>query len=970
MSLRAVIVGLLLGLAVSSVTYFNDSVIRQTMLIGNLFPVSVFGVVVVLLLVFNPLLGAARFRAGEVAIVTALGLAACGWPGSGFFRTFTGTVALPAQLIRDQASWQGSKVMSYLPGGSADLGAGHVRDWEGLAHKLAAGQDQPPTEPLGLIWQRLPADVQGSIQNLAPAGQMDPYEQDRLLTGLNSLIQDPSFGQEAALQTLRQTLDFSALEKNRQLLSQQAQQLKSLIAQLTQERDSTRQAAAATRAEADNHRQQIDKTRQDFEQHIQQLGVEREALLTEVEQVKAEQFSLQRNLDLAKQASPQSADVTQLNQQAADLEQKLAALTAQISQNDQALTKTQDSLAQTRRDLENTGTQLARIDHPSNRLTDLIKLRELDLEHTQQQLLKQENLANRQLLVAMFPAHLSPAPPGQGWLVNGGEADPMAIGMLGQGWDGNLPLRPTDLPWAIWWPTLRLWGGVALLLGLASLFMVLIVHPQWSHRELLPYPIARFIEEITETQADRRLPAVCYSKLFWLVAAAVLTIHCINGIQVYYKDFIAIPVEFNFYSLATLAPQASRAPMSWAVYFPHVYFSVIGFAFFLRTEMSLSLGLVGIAYMLLASVVYSYGVPLSDDWFTPGNFSLLLFGAWLGGAIIILYTGRRYYLSVAAGALGLGRSSDVPDYAVWAGRGLVLCIFAAVWLLTSAGLDWVISSLLVLLLMVMFLVLTRINAETGAFFIQPSWIPLGVLVAVLGDAAVGPTAYLLSALGCIVLAGDPRETVAPFLANGLQMADRAGQPPRKVASWLGLMVVLGFVTTLLVTLMFQYNQGVNLNDAWATKDLPSKSMANTSKLIIELGARNELSSATDLSGLDRLAQLRVQPGALPWIIPGVVLVIACALARLRLAWWPIHPVIFMVFGTMPAMRFAASFLLGWAIKAAVVKLGGTRTYHQIRPLMIGLIAGEIVSALVWTIVGAIYYWVQGTAPVPYGIFPG
>jgi len=107
-----------------------------------------------------------------------------------------------------------------------------------------------------------------------------------------------------------------------------------------------------------------------------------------------------------------------------------------------------------------------------------------------------------------------------------------------------------------------------------------------------------------------------------------------------------------------------------------------------------------------------------------------------------------------------------------------------------------------------------------------------------------------------------------------------------------------------------------------------------------------------------------------WRGLGAGLVLATAAARLRLPWWPLHPVIFMVFGTMSSMRFSSSFLIGWAIKAAVVRLGGSRSYRSVRPLMVGMIAGEVLAAVLWMTVGAIYYWATGMEPKSYAVYPG
>ena len=86
MSLRAVILGLLAAMLIAAVGYINDQVLRLNFLVGNHFPISVFGVLIVIAIAVNPLLRRIRrfwsFRPSEMAIVTALALVACSVPGS------------------------------------------------------------------------------------------------------------------------------------------------------------------------------------------------------------------------------------------------------------------------------------------------------------------------------------------------------------------------------------------------------------------------------------------------------------------------------------------------------------------------------------------------------------------------------------------------------------------------------------------------------------------------------------------------------------------------------------------------------------------------------------------------------------------------------------------------------------------------------------------------------------------------
>ncbi|MCC7203992.1 MAG: hypothetical protein IT441_02850, partial [Phycisphaeraceae bacterium] len=568
-----------------------------------------------------------------------------------------------------------------------------------------------------------------------------------------------------------------------------------------------------------------------------------------------------------------------------------------------------------------------------------------------------------------------------GWLLAGGDEDPLATTMLTGGWDGPRVLPPTDLPWSVWRPTLLLWGSLALLVFLSGILLATVVHPQWARHELLPYPLARFVGELTARAPGSSVPIVLRSKLFWLAVGFVLFVHALNGLNAWQIPFIVFPRNFPaFLNARVLLPDAVavNAPMAWAVFIPQLFFAVIGLSFFLRTEVSLSLGLVGAAYLAMASFMYANGQAVEYNVAGAGNSNLVVFGAWFAGAVVVLYVGRGYYAAVLRGMLGLPRAAETPPTVIWAARGLLLCAILATGLLVQAGLDWIIAVPLVLLVLMVLMMIARINAETGAFLLLPEWYPAAILLAVAGDAALGPTGYLLAGMVSAILVGEPTEAVTAMTANGLRMIDRAAEtddadspiphpappPTRLPRTPLAMLAAaaIAFAVLLIVVLTIQYNQGLNLDDKWATNVFPSRVPDVASKLVEELSARQQLDQSTAAQGWERLALLRPRPGALGWISLGAVLVLACAYARLRFAWWPLHPVVFMVMGTHPAMHLHYSFLLGWAIKASVVRLGGVRAARTVEPLMVGLIVGDILAMLIWALIGAAYYLSTGLYP--------
>ncbi len=574
--------------------------------------------------------------------------------------------------------------------------------------------------------------------------------------------------------------------------------------------------------------------------------------------------------------------------------------------------------------------------------------------------------ASRRLLQEAFPDALTPPPRGEPVLLPADRPDALASFAAG---------GADTVPWSAWRPVVTTWAPVALGLAVCAFCLSLIVHPQWSRHELLAYPIARFVDAIAgagergEGAGEGAGRPLLASPGFWVALAAAGGIHLLNGMSGWVDGLPSIPLRFDFTALHVLFPQAAGLHELTAYTRPTLLLSVVGFSFFLSGTVSLSLGMSQLLYVILAAWLLSRGVSLSGVYGEPTSGGLLRFGAYLAFAGAILYLGRRFYAAVGRQAVGLGVAAPAPGYAVWAARGLAVAAAASVGLLMRTGLGWDLSLLLVLMVLLTVLVLSRVVAETGAFFLQPSWLPFTVLASLVGPDALGPTGFVLFALGSILLIGDPRETLMPFLVNAWRIADRpGGSPPGRVAPVAGVMVLLAFLVAGVVTLSLQHRWGVIGIDRWTNRLLPSLPFDVLSRQLAEMAQRGTLAEATAGGPGLSWSLLAASPGAWGWVALGAVLVVAAAAARLRLPWWPLHPVIFVVWGTWPMTVLAASFLVGYVVKQAVLRLGGATAYRAATPIMVGLVAGELLGALVWACVGLASFLATGVAPPRYTLF--
>jgi len=138
----------------------------------------------------------------------------------------------------------------------------------------------------------------------------------------------------------------------------------------------------------------------------------------------------------------------------------------------------------------------------------------------------------------------------------------------------------------------------------------------------------------------------------------------------------------------------------------------------------------------------------------------------------------------------------------------------------------------------------------------------------------------------------------------------------------------------------------------------------------KLEAQGALSSAMSAHGFERFGRTAPKLDVAISAIAGLVLVLVVSAGRLRFAHWPLHPILFLIWHTYPGKAFAASFLIGWFIKRTITKYGGARLYQDLKPLMFGLIAGDMLGGIIPIVIGAIYYLITGELPVKFSIMPG
>ena len=527
--------------------------------------------------------------------------------------------------------------------------------------------------------------------------------------------------------------------------------------------------------------------------------------------------------------------------------------------------------------------------------------------------------------------------------------------------EGDKHVAWKDVPWKEWKRPIVFWTPMIMVLWFAMIALGLMLHQQWSSHEHIPYPIAGFVDSLLPEEGSLMSP-VFKDRFFWVGLIAVICIHLNNYLCVWFpEELIPVKLTLPLWGFGKVFPVIVRGG-GGGLFGPVIYFCVIGICFLIPSDISFTFALAPWLWAFVCGMLVKYGITLTQTiegsyWYNCLNAKMfLLYGSTLGLFLTICYTGRHYYWHVIKTAIGLKRGEGAaPAMQTWGCRIFLLCMVYFIGNLVYAGMDWQLAIMYAGVIVIFYVVMTRIICESGLFHLQLNVFPCCIIWGILGSINLGPTTLLLMQLISVILICDPRESLMPFMMNSLKVLERRKQPLGKTSAWCGIAMVIGLVVALSLTLYIQYDQGSAIWESWAEECVPRMHFNNAIAVKQKLMAQGTLEQAEAVSGWGRFAHMQPNATCMWCLGIGLALVLLFSAARLHFTWWPLHPMLFVTWNTPHMPHFAGSFFIGWVIKKLVIKYGGTGVYNRARPFMIGLIAGEIFGAILPSIVAAIYY---------------
>ncbi len=520
---------------------------------------------------------------------------------------------------------------------------------------------------------------------------------------------------------------------------------------------------------------------------------------------------------------------------------------------------------------------------------------------------------------------------------------------------GTRHISVSAVPWGAWAGAMAFWLPFVLAFTAAMYGLAAVVHRQWSHHEKLPYPISSFAHALLPDE-DGTVSILC-DRLFWIGAGAAFFLYINNYLARWFPEaLISIPLSVDLRPFYDIFPFLNGHGFRYSL-----SLTVLGLAYFLRSNVSLSVGIMPYLWTALAAALAFYGMPLSGGTDAGANYNSLTFaGGYMGVFLLLVYAGRHYYANALRGAVFLPTRGAADAQAVWGMRVFLAGMLVALAVLVSVGLEWHMALMFALLATVTMVAVSRAVAETGAFYFGTYFLPGAVIMTFAGAAAVGPQAAMILSLAGSSLLLAPGWAPMPFVVQALRLSDLGKANVHRSAKWGVAALFICVPIALGCTLYWSYDQGAPVNNY---SHIGSRiSGQQVVRMAYTLASQGRLEEATSFSGWERL--LHISPS---WPHVGAFaftagLAILCGWCSLRFTKWPFHPVMFLFLGSYHGQCLSVSLLFGCGLKVAVARYGGGSLYNRLKPLMIGLIAGSVLAQIIPMVVGLIYYLLTSSIP--------
>lgn len=487
----------------------------------------------------------------------------------------------------------------------------------------------------------------------------------------------------------------------------------------------------------------------------------------------------------------------------------------------------------------------------------------------------------------------------------------------------------TTRNWNAWLYPVLYWSAFLTVLAAMMLCINTLLRRQWTESERLSYPLVALPLEMVNERTE-----LFRNRLFWAGVMLAATLEIWNGLAYLYPSLPILPIK-RFGAMQDLNQFVTSPPwnaMGWtpiAIYpfgvalgmlLPvDLLFSVWFFAWVWRAER-------------IATAAFGYG---DIPWFP--YVEAQSFGAYIGLAVFALYISRAHFIRIWQ---NLFRRTDLDDkdeplpYRL-AVAGLVVGTVGVYAFCRACGMSPAIILAFFLIYFTLAIAITRMRAELG---------PPAHDLHMAGPDSIIPAVRQSNQIGRADLAMFSlfygfnrayRSHPMPIQLEGMKMAERVGGRFRPLFWAMLLAVAVGALSAFWAMLDQNYRAGA------AEKIAPPNV-----NLIFGSEPWNRMSGwIRSPSPPQQQFNTQVAIGV------GFLFTFALNILRLRMSWFPFHPVGYAVSSSWSLSLLWLPLMCAWVLKLLILRYGGLQAYRHWLPLFLGIILGECIIGSCWTLIG-------------------
>ncbi len=482
-----------------------------------------------------------------------------------------------------------------------------------------------------------------------------------------------------------------------------------------------------------------------------------------------------------------------------------------------------------------------------------------------------------------------------------------------------------------WLKPLSFWLIFLMVLLSTLLCVNTLLRRQWTANERLSYPAVYLPLEMISG------PSFWHNRGLWMGFAIAGLLTLWNGIAYLKPSFPMIPVKRQ-----DISPFFSTPPWnSIGTLQSSFYFFAIGIAFLMPLDLSLSLWIFYLLFKLELVVVAAQGFETAGN--SIGGFdngapyeNSQAFGAYMAVFAITISAARPYLKDVwrtafTKGAGPLDDSAEPMRY-----RTAILGCATGVGILSTLtcllGMSPIIAPFFFAIYLILSIMITRIRAEFGfPVHDMSNMSPMFLLSTALGTRALGPgniSAFSMTYWFNRTYFAHPM----PHQMEAMKLTDSCRSSQREMLRALVLAGFVGAIAIFWAYLHTAYIRGAGTArvEQWP-RSFPNENFEQAYKWI-----KNP--SGTNFPSLNA-----VGGGFLFAVLLGVL--------RLRLPWFPFHPLAYAVANSWGMQQIWMPVMIGSIAKMVLLRYGGLKTYRSAIPFFLGLILGEMIMGCLWTLYG-------------------